>query len=150
MNYVDGFVLAVPTANRETYQRVAETAAVVFKENGALSVRTDDRRSLHEGLLGSGSRVLHGGPYLMYRDLRNVFHEPAAAADDASCSAARICPRGGRPNSSHSSARQTAPSMARICQRSRESACSTIPGMPRRTLPVAVQELSATSGSDSE
>lgn len=38
MNYVDGFVLAVPTANRETYQRVAETAAVVFKENGALSV----------------------------------------------------------------------------------------------------------------
>ena len=38
MNYVDGFVLAVPTANRDTYRRVAETAAVVFKENGALSV----------------------------------------------------------------------------------------------------------------
>ena len=38
MNYVDGFVLAVPTANRETYQRVAQTAATVFKENGALSV----------------------------------------------------------------------------------------------------------------
>ena len=38
MNYVDGFVLAVPTANRETYQRIAETAAAVFKENGALSV----------------------------------------------------------------------------------------------------------------
>ena len=38
MNYVDGFVIAVPTANRETYQRVAQTASVVFKENGALSV----------------------------------------------------------------------------------------------------------------
>ena len=38
MNYVDGFVLAVPTANRETYRRVAETAAAVFKENGALAV----------------------------------------------------------------------------------------------------------------
>ena len=38
MNYVDGFVLAVPTANKDTYRRAAETAAVVFKENGALSV----------------------------------------------------------------------------------------------------------------
>jgi len=38
MNYVDGFVLAVPTANRETYRRVAQTASAVFKENGALAV----------------------------------------------------------------------------------------------------------------
>ena len=38
MNYVDGFVLAVPTANKDTYRRVAETASKVFKENGALSV----------------------------------------------------------------------------------------------------------------
>ncbi len=35
--YVDGFVLAVPTANKETYRRLAEDAAVVFKEHGALS-----------------------------------------------------------------------------------------------------------------
>jgi uncharacterized protein YbaA (DUF1428 family) len=38
MNYVDGYVVPVPTANRDTYRRVAETAAAVFKENGALSV----------------------------------------------------------------------------------------------------------------
>jgi len=38
MNYVDGFVVPVPTANRDAYRRTAETAAVVFKENGALSV----------------------------------------------------------------------------------------------------------------
>ena len=38
MNYVDGYVLAVPTANREAYRQLAETAARVFKENGALSV----------------------------------------------------------------------------------------------------------------
>jgi uncharacterized protein YbaA (DUF1428 family) len=38
MNYVDGFVVAVPTANREKYQRHAEAAAAVFKEHGALSV----------------------------------------------------------------------------------------------------------------
>ena len=38
MSYVDGFVAAVPTANRETYRRHAEIAAEVFKEHGALNV----------------------------------------------------------------------------------------------------------------
>ncbi len=38
MNYVDGFVAAVPTANREAYLRHAQITAVVFKEHGALSV----------------------------------------------------------------------------------------------------------------
>jgi len=38
MNYVDGYVLAVPTANRDAYRRLAESVAAVFKENGALSV----------------------------------------------------------------------------------------------------------------
>ena len=38
MDYVDGFVLAVPTANKETYRKHAETAAQVFKEFGALKV----------------------------------------------------------------------------------------------------------------
>ena len=38
MTYVDGFVAAVPTANREAYRRHAESASVVFKEHGALTV----------------------------------------------------------------------------------------------------------------
>lgn len=38
MNYVDGFVAAVPTANREAYVRHAETAAAVFKAHGAIRV----------------------------------------------------------------------------------------------------------------
>jgi uncharacterized protein YbaA (DUF1428 family) len=38
MNYVDGFVAAVPTANREKYRMHAEKAAAVFKEHGALNV----------------------------------------------------------------------------------------------------------------
>jgi uncharacterized protein YbaA (DUF1428 family) len=38
MSYVDGFVVAVPTANRETYLKHAELAAEVFKQNGALAV----------------------------------------------------------------------------------------------------------------
>jgi len=36
MPYVDGFVAAVPTANREIYKKHAEAAAVVFKDHGAL------------------------------------------------------------------------------------------------------------------
>lgn len=38
MTYVDGFVAAVPTANRESYRRHAEAAATVFREYGALQV----------------------------------------------------------------------------------------------------------------
>ncbi len=38
MPYVDGFVVAVPTANKEKYRQVAEQAAAVFKEHGALKV----------------------------------------------------------------------------------------------------------------
>src|ERR1700733_9253697 len=38
MNYVDGFIVAVQADKRETYRQHAETAAGVFKENGALNV----------------------------------------------------------------------------------------------------------------
>jgi uncharacterized protein YbaA (DUF1428 family) len=38
MNYIDGYVLAVPTANREAYIALAETVATIFKELGALRV----------------------------------------------------------------------------------------------------------------
>lgn len=38
MTYVDGFVAAVPTANRERYIQHARDAAVVFKEHGALTM----------------------------------------------------------------------------------------------------------------
>ena len=38
MAYVDGYVLAVPTTNREKYREVAKNAAAVFKEHGATKV----------------------------------------------------------------------------------------------------------------
>jgi uncharacterized protein YbaA (DUF1428 family) len=38
MGYIDGFVAAVPTANRDLYRKHAEAAAAVFKEFGALKV----------------------------------------------------------------------------------------------------------------
>lgn len=36
MSYVDGFVAAVPAANKEAYRKHAQLAAEVFRENGAL------------------------------------------------------------------------------------------------------------------
>ena len=38
MNYVDGFVLAVPTANKEAYRKLAQTMAPLFLEHGALGM----------------------------------------------------------------------------------------------------------------
>lgn len=37
MAYVDGFVLAVPTANRAAYEAMARLAGEVWKEHGAIS-----------------------------------------------------------------------------------------------------------------
>ena len=38
MNYVDGFICAVPTATREAYAEYAKKYGLVFKEHGALAV----------------------------------------------------------------------------------------------------------------
>ncbi|MEZ5935381.1 MAG: DUF1428 domain-containing protein [Alphaproteobacteria bacterium] len=38
MSYVDGFVAAVPSANREKFRTHAEEAAAVFKEHGAMKI----------------------------------------------------------------------------------------------------------------
>jgi uncharacterized protein YbaA (DUF1428 family) len=38
MTYVDGFVIPVPTANKDAYREMAETAAAIFKDHGALTL----------------------------------------------------------------------------------------------------------------
>ncbi len=38
MSYIDGFLAAVPTANKDDYLRHAKAAAIVFKEHGALGL----------------------------------------------------------------------------------------------------------------
>lgn len=53
MNYVDGFVAAVPTVNRDAYRKHAEAAAVVFKEYGALTVTECWGDDVPEGKLTS-------------------------------------------------------------------------------------------------
>jgi uncharacterized protein YbaA (DUF1428 family) len=39
MNYVDGFVIPVPKKNLDAYRRMAQKAAKVWREHGALEVR---------------------------------------------------------------------------------------------------------------
>ncbi|HEY4074453.1 MAG TPA: DUF1428 domain-containing protein [Herbaspirillum sp.] len=38
MSYIDGFIAAVPTANREAYKKHAAQTSALFKEKGALKV----------------------------------------------------------------------------------------------------------------
>jgi len=39
MNYVDGFLLAVPRKNLEVYRRMAQKAGKVWRDHGALEYR---------------------------------------------------------------------------------------------------------------
>ncbi len=58
MTYVDGFVAAVPVANRDAYHKHAEAAAVVFKEYGALTVVECWGDDVPEGKLTSFSMAV--------------------------------------------------------------------------------------------
>ncbi len=62
MDYVDGFVLAVPNANREAYRKMAETASAVFKDNGALSVVECWGDDVPEGKLTSFTMAVQREP----------------------------------------------------------------------------------------
>jgi uncharacterized protein YbaA (DUF1428 family) len=53
MTYVDGFVLAVPTANREAFRKHAAAAALLIREYGALSVAECWGDDVPEGQLTS-------------------------------------------------------------------------------------------------
>ena len=53
MDYIDGFVAAVPTANREAYLTHARKAAAVFKAHGALKVIETWGDDIPEGKLTS-------------------------------------------------------------------------------------------------
>jgi uncharacterized protein YbaA (DUF1428 family) len=58
MVYVDGFLSAVPTANKEAYIRHAENAARVFRDHGALSVVECWGDDVPEGKLNSMSTAV--------------------------------------------------------------------------------------------
>lgn len=58
MSYVDGFVAAVPTRNREKYRKHAEDIAVLFKEYGALKLVECWGDDVPEGKLTSFSMAV--------------------------------------------------------------------------------------------
>lgn len=58
MAYVDGFVCAVPVANKEAYIAKALSAARKFKENGALLVTENWADDVPEGKLTSFSMAV--------------------------------------------------------------------------------------------
>jgi uncharacterized protein YbaA (DUF1428 family) len=62
MNYVDGYVIAVPEANKESYRQLAETAATIFKDHGALSVVECWGDDVPEGKLTSFSMAVQRKP----------------------------------------------------------------------------------------
>ena len=53
MSYVDGFVAAVPTANRKAFREHALKAAEFFRENGALQVVENWGNDVPDGELTS-------------------------------------------------------------------------------------------------
>ena len=53
MPYVDGFVLAVPTARLDAYREIAATAAAVFRDHGATRVVECWGDDVPEGKLNS-------------------------------------------------------------------------------------------------
>ncbi len=62
MNYVDGFVTPVPTANRASYCKHAQDVAAVFKEFGALSVMECWGDDVPEGKVTSFSMAVKREP----------------------------------------------------------------------------------------
>jgi uncharacterized protein YbaA (DUF1428 family) len=61
MSYVDGFVAAVPTENKEKYIEHAKLSAVVFKDHGALKVTETWGDNVPDGDITSFPMAVHCG-----------------------------------------------------------------------------------------
>jgi uncharacterized protein YbaA (DUF1428 family) len=62
MNYIDGYVAAVPTADREKYLRFAKEAAPIFKAHGAIRVTECWGDDVPEGKLTSFTMAVKREP----------------------------------------------------------------------------------------
>lgn len=59
MTYIDGFLAAVPTANKDIYRKHAAETGAIFKEFGALSLTDCWGDDLPEGKLNSMHTAVH-------------------------------------------------------------------------------------------
>jgi len=62
MQFVDGFVAAVPTANKQKFQDHAQLAAGVFRENGALQVIETWGADVPDGVVTSFPKAVQCKP----------------------------------------------------------------------------------------
>jgi len=62
MNYIDGFVAAVPTSKKAVYQRHCQAMGAVFKEHGALAVVDAWGDDVPEGKLTSFTMAVKREP----------------------------------------------------------------------------------------
>lgn len=62
MNYVDGYLVPVPTANRDAYVKIAHEMAALFKQNGALQVVECWGDDVPEGKVTSFSMAVQRKP----------------------------------------------------------------------------------------
>ena len=62
MSYIDGFVIAVPTANKEAYRVLAEKAAPIFFDHGALRLVETWGDDVPEGKVTDFRRAVKATP----------------------------------------------------------------------------------------
>ena len=97
MSYVDGYVLAVPSANRERFRAMAARVAEVFIAHGALRVVENWGDDVPDGKLTDLKRAVQAGP-----EETVVFSRiewPSRDARDKGNQAVAIDPRLAQPNS---------------------------------------------------
>ena len=96
MDYIDGFVIAVPNANKQQYIALARKVAVIFKEYGALQLVECWGDDVPEGKLTSFPMAVK-----CQEDETVVFSWiswPSKAVRDAGMEKARQDPRMGNPD----------------------------------------------------
>jgi uncharacterized protein YbaA (DUF1428 family) len=138
MGYVDGFLVPVPTANKDAYREMAEKAAAVFKAHGATRIVEAWADDVPDGKLTDYRRAVKatGDEAVVY----SWIEWPSKQGRDEGWKrvmATRACSRRRRPGPSTASASSMAASLR----------SSTLEGASEPARPTIADPLRAESGS---